>query len=433
MGKFIGTVGSFFRRVGYLARACAWAVALGLIETLRSERGRRLLALGAVAALGVGVAYTHPVRTIAPGEVGVRTNRITGGMTDVGDGWAIVIPGLHELRRYSTRDQVYRPVASAHAGGDAPYQSVEGLSIGVDVAVRYAIDPKNVKWVASRLPEDLGAQLVEPTVDGILHRTFASHTVREIFSSQRAAIQTQVERDLRDALAGDGVRVEAVFLGNVDLPEQYKSGLESLLGEELAGEKMRYTLELKTQQVKQSELEAEADKVRRQKSAEALGLEEIIAAQSKAEAMKHVLPFKEKEIEQRRLEAEANKVSRIKQAEGEADARRLEAGAEADARRKLADSDAYRMEVTGKASSAQLARESELIRANPLLIQKTMADKLSDKIQVIIASPSSSGFVAGNLIGGLPSRAGSPGKSADRDHAAEGREAAASPEYGDGE
>ena len=44
----------FFRRLGYLLLATPWAVVLGLIEILRSERGRRLLAslslLGLLAA-----------------------------------------------------------------------------------------------------------------------------------------------------------------------------------------------------------------------------------------------------------------------------------------------------------------------------------------------------------------------------------------------
>jgi hypothetical protein len=36
-----------------------------------------------------------------------------------------------------------------------------------------------------------------------------------------------------------------------------------------------------------------------------------------------------------------------------------------------------------------------------LLIQKTLADKLSDKVQVIIAPPGSGGgFLAANLLGG---------------------------------
>jgi regulator of protease activity HflC (stomatin/prohibitin superfamily) len=112
-----------------------------------------------------------------------------------------------------------------------------------------------------------------------------------------------------------------------------------------------------------------------------------------------VLPLKEKEIEQRRLEAEARKIQRTKDAEGDAAARGIEAVAEADARRKLSDADAYRIEVMGKASSEQLARDSALIARNPLLIQKTLADKLSDKIQVIVAPPAAGGFFAGGLLG----------------------------------
>jgi regulator of protease activity HflC (stomatin/prohibitin superfamily) len=114
-----------------------------------------------------------------------------------------------------------------------------------------------------------------------------------------------------------------------------------------------------------------------------------------------VIPFKQRQIEQRRLEAEADKTARIKNAEAGAQARRIEADGEADARQKLADAEAYRMERVGKASADQMAREGALLSRHPLLIQKTLADKLSDKIQVIIAPPSGDGgFVGANLLGG---------------------------------
>ena len=163
---------------------------------------------------------------------------------------------------------------------------------------------------------------------------------------------------------------------------------------------MRYTLELKEKQVRQTELEAQADKVRRETSAQAAAEEQIIAAKAQAEAMKHVLPFKQKQIEQRSLEAEAEKISRIKTAEGTAQARRIEASGEADSRKNLADAEAYRQDRIGKITSEQLARDGALISKNPLLIQKTMADKLSDKITVIIAPPpSDGGFIGSTLLG----------------------------------
>jgi regulator of protease activity HflC (stomatin/prohibitin superfamily) len=388
------------KKAGYLCRATAWAAVLGVIEMVGSPRGRRVLAVLALGSLVAGVSLSEPIRTVPPGEVGIRVNRLTGQVTQLGEGWAWILPGIHTLRCYPLRDQIYRPTRSARVGGEAPFQSLEGLSLGVEVAVRYALDPKRVRDAAQSLPPNLARELVEPVVDGVLYRQFAKHTVREIFSSRRAEIQSDLEAELRPLLAADGVLVKSVFLSSVDLPPEYRAGLEGLLAEELLAEKMRYTLELKEKKVKESALEAEADKVRRETSAEAAGQEQIIAARSRAEAMKHVLPFKEKEIEQRRLEAEAQKVSRMKLAEGEAEARRIEAAAEADARKKLAEADAYRLEVTGKASSEQLARDAVLISKNPLLIQKTLADKLSDKIQVIIAPPQAGGFIAGSLLGG---------------------------------
>jgi len=387
------------RKVVVFVRAGFAAVALGLIETFGSPRGRRLLAVGVLLGGILLLVLRPPVQTVGSGEVGVRVNRLTGGFGVVNEGPAIVLPLLHELRHYTLRDQVYRPTRSATAEGAEPFQTVEGLSVGVAVTVRYAIDPARVGDVARTLPVDVGHDLIEPVVDGVLHRALSKRTVREVFTDKRVEIQDDVEKELRTLLGRDGIVVRSLYLGHVDLPAQYRQGLEGMLAEELATEKMRYTLQLKEKHVQETALEGDAAKVQRQKAAEAAAEEEIIAAKAREEAMKHVLPLKEKEIEQRRLEAEARKVQRLKDAEGDAEARKIEAAGEAASRRTLSDADAYRIDVTGKANAAQLERDSALIAKNPLLIQKTLADKLSDKIQVIVAPPSAGGFFAGGLLG----------------------------------
>jgi regulator of protease activity HflC (stomatin/prohibitin superfamily) len=389
-------------------RAAGAAVVLGCIEVFGSARGRRYLGGAALVGCALLLVFRPPVQVVAPGEVGVRINRLTGGVSVVPSGPTLMLPLVHELRRYDLRDQVYRPQESATAEGASPFQSIEGLSVGVAVTVRYALDPARVGEVAKRLPANVGADLIEPVVDGVLHHALSRHTVREIFTDKRVEIQDDIQTELRDLLGKDGITVRSLYLGHVDLPAQYRAGLEGMLSEELATEKMRYTLQLKEKKVKESELEGDAAKVTREKAAEASASEEIIAAKAREEAMKHVLPLKEKEIEQRRLEAEARKVQRMKDAEGEAEARKIETVAEVDSRRKLSEADAYRIEVTGKANAAQMARDSALIAKNPLLIQKTLADKLSDKIQVIVAPPSAGGFFAGGLLG-MQGRAGAAG------------------------
>jgi regulator of protease activity HflC (stomatin/prohibitin superfamily) len=379
------------------------AVLTGAVRALFAAASRRRQRF-VIAVLLTAFAYClyacPPFATARRGEVLVRANVFNGSVSAYTAGTVPVLPGIQQVRRYSTRDQVYRPIDSASATGPAPFQSNEGLSIGVDLTVRWAIDRARIAQMSKEFPDDLNADLVRPAVEGIVYPLFARHSVREIFSRRRSEIQQEITTELGPKLAAMGILLRGVDMGKVDLPQDFRAGMEKLLAEELETEKIHYTLELKEGRVKQTQLEAEADKVRRQEAAEAAAQEQLIAARAQEETMKHILPFKQKQIEQRQLEAEAEKVARVRTAEGTAEARRIEAKGEADSRQKLADAEAYRLDLVGKANAGQMEREGALIARYPLLIQKTLADKLSDKVQVIIApTPAAGRFIGSNLIG----------------------------------
>jgi len=395
----------FLERLGRLAAKLAGSVPAPYAAVCRLRRGLVMAVL--LAALACGLYAHPPFAAVHRGEMLVRTDVLDGSVKTYTAGTVLVLPGIHQVRRYSTRDQVYRPIESASATGPAPFQSIEGLSIGIDVAVRWTVDPARIAQMSKEFPDDLTADLVRPAVQGVIFPLFARYSVREIFSRRRAEIQQQLMTELKPRFVAMGLVLRGVDMGKVDLPEDYRVGMEKLLAEELETEKIRYVLELKEAQVKQQQLEAEADKVRRQTAAEAAGQEQVIAARAQEETMKHILPFKQKQIEQRQLEAEAEKVARIRTAEGAAEARRIEAKGEADSRQKLADAEAYRLDLVGKANAGQMEREGALIAHYPLLIQKTLADKLSDKVQVIIApTPEAGRFIGSNLVGA--GSAGSP-------------------------
>src|SRR5262249_20245030 len=129
--------------------------------SLRADRAhaerlrRRTVSIGLLAA-GAVLLYRHPpFATAHRGEVLVRGNVLDGSASAYSAGTIVVLPGLHQLRRYSTRDQLYRPVDGASASGRAPFQSTEGLSIGVDLAVRWSIDRSRIAALSRELPEDL--------------------------------------------------------------------------------------------------------------------------------------------------------------------------------------------------------------------------------------------------------------------------------------
>jgi regulator of protease activity HflC (stomatin/prohibitin superfamily) len=256
---------------------------------------------------GYAIVQHPPTDTVSHGEAGIRVNRMTGSFSQVGEGVVVMFPGVHELRRYPLRDQVYKPERSAKANGEAPFQSSEGLSIGVELSIRYALDPNRLIALQGTLPGDIGAERVEPAAQGTLYKVFTKYTVREIFSNKRQQIQDEIEKELKPRLLADGIVLKSVMMGNVDLPPDYRAGMDQLLAVELESERMKYTLELKEKQVRETELQANSDKMVREKAAEAAGQEQVIAAKAQAEAMRHVIPFKQKQIEQRQLEAEADK------------------------------------------------------------------------------------------------------------------------------
>src|SRR5579859_7759058 len=364
-------------------------------------RFRWRLAATAFAVLIVCALYTHPpFDTVRRGEVLVRTDALDGAASVYNAGTILVLPLIHQVRRYSIRDQVYRPTESATATGPAPFQSVEGLSIGVNLTVRWTVDLARLAQMSREFPDDIDADLVAPAVQGIVYPTFARYSVRDINYQPRTEIQRELTQALAPKFAAMGLMLREVDIGKVDLPPDYRAGMEKLLSEELETEKIHYALELKQAEVKRQQIDADADKARRQMAAEAAAQEQVIAARAQEETMKHILPFKQKQIEQRQLEAEAEKVARIRTAEGAAEARRIEAKGEADSRQKLADAEAYRLDLVGKANAGQMEREGVLVARYPLLIQKTLAEKLSDKIQVIIAPlPAAGQFIGSGLVG----------------------------------
>ncbi|HEX8824656.1 MAG TPA: SPFH domain-containing protein, partial [Archangium sp.] len=120
-------------------------VARGLVSRTRwmvyTQRGRRMMAGLAVTGAVAGVVAAQPLCMIEPGEVGIRVNRLTGNVSELREGWALLLPQVHRLSRYSLKDQTYQPTRSTRATDPAPFQSVEGLSIGVEITIRYLLDP----------------------------------------------------------------------------------------------------------------------------------------------------------------------------------------------------------------------------------------------------------------------------------------------------
>src|SRR5262245_58324257 len=174
------------------------------------------------------------------------------------------------------------------------------------------------------------------------------------------------------------------MLRDVQLPVEYARGLEGLLLKEQQNEGLGVETEMKAKQVKIAELEAEAAKIQQVKQAEGAATVRVLQAKSEADAMQYTLPLKKQQIEQSRLEAEAHKEATVKNAEAQAEAKVIDSKAELERRNLLADAEAARIRKVAAADAERLKVEAVLLKQNPLLINKIIAERLSDKLQLMM-------------------------------------------------
>jgi len=188
------------------------------------------------------------------------------------------------------------------------------------------------------------------------------------------------------------------LLRDIQRPAEYAKGLEGLLRKEQESEQLGFETEVKQKQVRIAELEAEAQKTRQIKQAEAAAQTHVLEAKAEADAMQYTLPLKQKQIEQTRLEAEARKEATLKNAEAAAEAKVIDSKAEFERRRLLSDAEANRIRITAAADSERMKLEALVLKQNPMLIQKIIAERLSDKLQIMMVPTDGKYFFANDVM-----------------------------------
>ena len=360
------------------------------------------LALELIAAAALVMLLTESFVVIPDGAAGVRVSEFWGARPGtLYPGMHLITPLVDSIAIYDTREQVYSTVAAENPKQKADLLTVqarEGLNIGLAVSVRYRLDPKRLESIHANLPQAVGEQVVAPVVSTIYRQLAPNYVTREIFATKREELRTKAADAVTARLASDGVIVREVLLRDLQLPAEYAKGLEGLLLKEQENERLGTEQEIKQKQVKIAELEAEAQKARDVKAAEAQAQVHVLQAKADADAMQYTLPLKQKQIEQTKLEAQARKESTLENAEAAAQAKIIDSKAEVERQKNLADAEANRIRVTAAADAERMKFEASVLKSNPMLIQKIIAERLSDKLQIMMVPIDGKNFFANDVM-----------------------------------
>jgi len=378
------------------------------------------LALQLAAAGTLAMLITDSIAVIPDGAAGVRISQVSGARPGtLYAGVHVITPLVDSVAIYDTREQVYSTLASENPkqkGDLLTVQAREGLNIGLAVSVRYRLDPKRLDSIHTNLPQPVGEQVVAPVVATIYRQLAPNYITREIFATKREELRATAAEAITSRLASDGIVVREVLLRDLQLPAEYAKGLEGLLLKEQENERLGTEQEIKQKEVRIAELEAEAQKARDVKQAEAQAQVRVLQAKGEADAMQYTLPLKQKQIEQTKLEAQARKESTLQNAEAAAQAKIIDSKAEVERQKNLADAEANRIRVTAAADAERMKFEASVLKQNPMLIQKIIAERLSDKLQIMMVPIDGRNFFANDVMRSAFSSVGSGhGLSSDQD------------------
>ncbi len=377
-------------------------------------RWRTSIAIGLFAWGPLLLAFSIVV--VPSGMAGVRVSQLSGTLPGtLYAGAHIVVPLIDNVVLFDTKDQIFTTgtVEDGKTSGKSHtkteplrteplnVQAKEGLTLGLSITVRYRLDAKHLDYIQANLPRPIETEIVPPTVASVWREIVPAYTVRDVFSAKREEVRQKAAGLIAEKLAQDGIVVKEVMLRDIQLPQEYAEGLESLLLKEQENDRMGIETELKGKEVRIAELEAEAEKARQVKQAEGAARVRVLQAKAESDAMQYTLPLKQKQIEETKLEAQARKEATIQNAEADAQAKVIDGKAEGERQKVLAEAEADRIRVTAVADAERLQSEAAILKGNPLLINKIIAERLSDKLQIMMVPADGKFFFANDVLHGM--------------------------------
>ncbi len=297
------------------------------------------------------------ISMVGSGEIGLRVSQFGGVRADTlypGVYWTW--PLIERIERFETRDRVYQTSNKKSGEKDKDglrVNSKEGLNAGLGVALRYRVDPSKLAYVYSSLPGDIEEDLIAPLVASQFREIAPNYPVKELFAGKREELRAVAAGLIAKKLSADGIVVKEVLLRDVILPAEYAKGLESLLLKEQESERLTVALD-----AKQKEVKVEA------------------------------------------LEADSRKNSTVKEAEAQAQAKVLDSHAEQERLKLLAEAEEFKVRKLAGANAEKLRMEADVLKNNPMVIQKIIAERLSDKVQIIMAPSDGKYFFASDVLRG---------------------------------
>jgi len=188
-------------------------------ETQRTNWGAVLPVIGAIAGGLIALWLLLGFRFVGTGERGVLVNKgeVTGRIYD--EGWYVITPVVHSLRKFDVKSQL-DTVQAAAASSDLQ-------DVFVELGVQFRIDGDAVPEIARTIGTErqLKVKIIDPAVQEVTKASTAKFAVENIIK-ERPAVKDTIEVGLTERLAPYGVVLEEISIKNITFSEEFTNAIE---------------------------------------------------------------------------------------------------------------------------------------------------------------------------------------------------------------
>lgn len=190
--------------------------------------------------------------TVGAGEGGVKFSSLSGTQLEMtyGEGIHVHAP-WSDIMRYDVKIQEKLEEITA--------LSSNGLSIGMDISVRWRAIQAELPQLHTIYGPDYYRKLVQPALRSVAREIVGQYTPEQLYASKRTELQTEIENRVRQGIEGQHVALEAVLIRHVELPEQIRQAIENKLQEEQEAERYQYTIAKERLEAERKEIEANGE------------------------------------------------------------------------------------------------------------------------------------------------------------------------------
>lgn len=134
-----------------------------------------------------------------------------------------------------------------------------GLSIHVDVSVRFFPVPTKIGFIHEQFTKDYVNVLVIPEVRSTVRQVMGRYTAEEIYSTKRAEVESSIKNETEKILNQNNVNATAVLIRSIALPEQIKQAIENKLQQEQEALAYQFRLDKEKSEAERKRIAAEGE------------------------------------------------------------------------------------------------------------------------------------------------------------------------------